>query len=124
MVRDLPLPLPLPLPLSGARQAAADDLAKGGEVGLDAPVLLRAAVRDAEARHHLGRVRVRVRGRASGRIRGRDGVGVSGRPLGRLRVAVGVRVRIRGRDRKGLGLAARLPCPKRSVGRRNCRVRG
>mmetsp|Transcript_8138 Transcript_8138/g.20250 ORF Transcript_8138/g.20250 Transcript_8138/m.20250 type:complete len:478 (+) Transcript_8138:194-1627(+) len=35
------------------RQAAADDLAKGGEVGLDAPVLLRAAVRDAEARHHL-----------------------------------------------------------------------
>mmetsp|Transcript_10242 Transcript_10242/g.33786 ORF Transcript_10242/g.33786 Transcript_10242/m.33786 type:complete len:231 (-) Transcript_10242:480-1172(-) len=35
------------------REASANHLAEGRQVGLDAPVLLRAAVRDAEARHDL-----------------------------------------------------------------------
>ena len=35
------------------REAAADDLAEGGQVGDDAVVLLGAAVGEAEARHHL-----------------------------------------------------------------------
>mmetsp|Transcript_1349 Transcript_1349/g.3817 ORF Transcript_1349/g.3817 Transcript_1349/m.3817 type:complete len:483 (+) Transcript_1349:151-1599(+) len=42
--------------LAGVRtdgEAATDDLAEGGEVRLDAPVLLRATVRDAESGHHL-----------------------------------------------------------------------
>ena len=39
--------------MCGVRQPAADDLAEGGEVRLDAEVLLRAAVGDAEARHDL-----------------------------------------------------------------------
>ena len=40
-------------PKQASREAAADDLGKGGDVGADVVVLLRAASGDAEAGHHL-----------------------------------------------------------------------